>query len=173
MYALIAFLLRPTISTKYPLAQKCLLPCLYFRFACRSNIIRLLFSFRYPIIWDTLYFSRMLISIWMCSFFTLTRRLFLVYFSHRHRLFFTPGRAGGCLLWPERGSGCRNSLRLFRQPERTACAVLLSFIRSPLSPFSGCGCPTAAEAAPERRRDTPMKWPYYAFRQRKTAMRME
>ena len=29
---------------------------------------------------------------------TLTRRLFLVYFSPRHRLFFTPGRAGGCLL---------------------------------------------------------------------------
>ena len=32
--------------------------------------------------------------------FTLTRRLFLVYFSPRHRLFFTPGRAGGCLCYP-------------------------------------------------------------------------
>ena len=87
MYAFIAFLFRPTVSTKYPLAQKCLFPYLYFRLACRSNIIRLLFPFRYPIIWDTLYFGRMLISIWMCSFLTLTRRLFLVYFAPRHRLF--------------------------------------------------------------------------------------
>ena len=91
MYALIAFLFRPTVSTKYPLAQKCLFPYLYFRFACRSNIIRLLFPFRYPIIWDTLYFGRMLISIWMRSFFTLTRRLFLVFFSPRHRLFLPGG----------------------------------------------------------------------------------
>ena len=57
MYALIAFLLRPAVSAKYPLAQKCLFPYLYFRFACRSNIIRLLFPFRYPIVWDTLYFE--------------------------------------------------------------------------------------------------------------------
>ena len=46
MYAFIAFLFRPTVSTKYPLAQKCLFPYLYFRLACRSNIIRLLFPFR-------------------------------------------------------------------------------------------------------------------------------
>lgn len=99
MYAFIAFLFRPTVSTKYPLAQKCLFPYLYFRLACRSNIIRLLFPFRYPIIWDTLYFGGMLISMWMWSFFTLTRRLFLVFFSPRHRLFLPPAEPGvvfGC-----------------------------------------------------------------------------
>jgi len=34
--------------------QKCLLPYLYFRFACRSNNISELFPFKYPIISDTL-----------------------------------------------------------------------------------------------------------------------
>ena len=38
----------PTVSTKYPLAQKCRLPYLYFRFACLSKIMRLLFPLRYP-----------------------------------------------------------------------------------------------------------------------------
>ena len=37
-----------TVSTKYPLAQKCRLPYLYFRFACLSKIMRLLFPLRYP-----------------------------------------------------------------------------------------------------------------------------
>ena len=129
MYALIAFLLRPAVSTKCPLAQKRLFPYLYFRFACRSNIIMLLFPFRYPIIWDTLYFGGMLINIWMCSFFTLTRRLFLVYFAPRHRLFFPPGRAGGCLWLPMQEEGprqCRgpSSQYLFVVKIcRTACAV--------------------------------------------------
>ena len=59
------FLFRPTVSTKYPLAQKCLFPYFYLRFACRSNIIRLLFPFRYPMIYDTLYFGGILISIWI------------------------------------------------------------------------------------------------------------
>lgn len=46
IYAFIAFLFLPTVSTKYLLAQKCRFPYLYFRLACRSNIIRLLFPFR-------------------------------------------------------------------------------------------------------------------------------
>lgn len=33
---------------QYPLHQKFLDPYLYFRFACLSNIIRLLFPLRYP-----------------------------------------------------------------------------------------------------------------------------
>ena len=33
--------------------------------ACRSNIIRLLFPFRYPMICDTLYFGGILVSIWI------------------------------------------------------------------------------------------------------------
>ena len=40
-------------------------PYLYLRLACRSNIIRLLFPFRYPMICDTLYFGGILISIWI------------------------------------------------------------------------------------------------------------
>ena len=36
-------------STKYPLAQKCRFPYLYFKFACLSKIMRLLFPLRYPI----------------------------------------------------------------------------------------------------------------------------
>ena len=60
-------------------------------------LIGALSRIRYPIIWDTLYFGRMLISIWMCSFFTLTRRLFLVYFAPRHRLF-SPRQSRGLSL---------------------------------------------------------------------------
>ena len=67
MYSCICFLFFPTVSTKYPRAQKCLLPYLYLRLACRSNIIRLLLPFRYPIICDTLYFGGILISIWIWS----------------------------------------------------------------------------------------------------------
>lgn len=52
MYSCICFLFLPTVSTKYPLAQKCRSPYLYFRFACLSNIIRLLFPLRYPMICD-------------------------------------------------------------------------------------------------------------------------
>ena len=59
------FLFRPTVSTKYPLAQKCLFPYLYFRFAWRSNIMRLLLPLRYPIICDTLYLGGILMSMWM------------------------------------------------------------------------------------------------------------
>ncbi len=38
---------------------------LVLEMACRSNIIRLLFPFRYPMICDTLYFGGILISIWI------------------------------------------------------------------------------------------------------------
>ena len=43
IYSLIAFSFHPTVSTKYPLAQKFLLPYFYFKFACLSNIISALF----------------------------------------------------------------------------------------------------------------------------------
>ena len=42
------FVLSYRIHLKYPLAQKCRLPYLYFRFACLSKIMRLLFPLRYP-----------------------------------------------------------------------------------------------------------------------------
>ena len=67
MYSRIFSLLRPTVSTKYPLAQKCLSPYLYFKFACLSKIIRLLFPLRYPIICATLYLGGMLRSMWIWS----------------------------------------------------------------------------------------------------------
>ena len=44
MYSCICFLFRPTVSTKYPLAQKWRSPYLYFKFACRSKIISELFT---------------------------------------------------------------------------------------------------------------------------------
>lgn len=61
------FLFLSTVSTKYPLAQKCLFPYLYFKFACLSKIIRLLFPFKYPITHVILYFGGKLISICMWS----------------------------------------------------------------------------------------------------------
>ena len=57
------FLLRPTVSTYYPLHQKFLDPYLYFKFACLSNIISELFPFRYPINCDTLKFGGISASI--------------------------------------------------------------------------------------------------------------
>ena len=63
----ICFLFRPTVSTKYPLAQKWRSPYLYFKFACLSNIIKLLFPLRYPMICDTLYLGGILMSIWIWS----------------------------------------------------------------------------------------------------------
>ena len=67
MYSCICFLFRPTVSTKYPLAQKWRSPYLYFKFACLSNIIKLLFPLRYPMICDTLYLGGILMSIWIWS----------------------------------------------------------------------------------------------------------
>ena len=54
----------PTVSTKYPFAQKCRLPYLYFKFACRSNIINVDLLFKYPINSATEYFGG--ISMSMC-----------------------------------------------------------------------------------------------------------
>ena len=47
--------------------QNCRFPYLYFRFACRSNIISELFPLRYPINCDTLYLGGILTSIWIWS----------------------------------------------------------------------------------------------------------
>ena len=59
---LFCFLFLPTVSTYFPLHQNCLFPYLYFKFACLSNIIKLLFPLRYPIICDTHYTWAVLIS---------------------------------------------------------------------------------------------------------------
>ena len=42
---------------EYPLHQKCRFPYLYLRFACLSNIISVLFPFKYPTKSDTLIFG--------------------------------------------------------------------------------------------------------------------
>ena len=46
----------------YPVAQKCLLPNLYFRFPCFSKIIIADFPFKYPIKLETQYFGGILSS---------------------------------------------------------------------------------------------------------------
>lgn len=62
------FLVPPyCIHIVEPLHQNCRFPYLYFRFACRSNIISELFPLRYPINCDTLYLGGMLTSIWIWS----------------------------------------------------------------------------------------------------------
>ena len=61
------FLLRPTVSTYYPLHQKFLDPYLYFKFACLSKIIKLLFPLRNPMNCATLKYGGMLTSICMWS----------------------------------------------------------------------------------------------------------
>ena len=67
IYCSILFAFFPTVSTKYPLHQKCLDPYLYFKFACLSKIISELLPFKYPITSDTLYLGGILISMWMWS----------------------------------------------------------------------------------------------------------
>ena len=67
MYSCIAVLFRPTVSAKYPLHQKWRLPYLYFRFACRSKIIRVLFPLRYPMNCDTLRCGGIHTNIWTWS----------------------------------------------------------------------------------------------------------
>ena len=62
IYFLIVASFNPIVLTYYPSAQKCLLPNLYFKFACLSNIINALFSFKYPIKLDTLIFGGILNS---------------------------------------------------------------------------------------------------------------
>ena len=73
IFYLILFLLFPDITLYRfcvysdrahvkPVAQKFRFPNLYFKFACRSNIIIALFPFRYPINCDTLYLGGMLTS---------------------------------------------------------------------------------------------------------------
>ena len=73
---------------KMPSCPKVPVPVLILQVGMSVKYHQAALPFRYPIVWDTLYFGGMLISIWMWSFFTLTRRLFLVYFAPRHRLFF-------------------------------------------------------------------------------------
>ena len=89
-------------------------------------LIGALSRIRYPIIWDTLYFGRMLISIWMCSFFTLTRRLFLVYFSPRHRLFLPPAEPGvvfGCQCRKSRTSALLFPMQRYTVPVTVTVVV--------------------------------------------------
>lgn len=61
----ITFSFFPTVSTKYPLAQKCLFPYLYFKFACLSNIINVDLLFKYPIISDNGY---LVVSLVTCEY---------------------------------------------------------------------------------------------------------
>ena len=67
MYCLIAVLFFPTVSTKYPLHQKLLCPYLYFKFACLSNIIKLLLLFKYPVNCAILKYGGTLTSMWIWS----------------------------------------------------------------------------------------------------------
>ena len=61
------FLVPPYCIHIVAFAPKCRFPYLYFRFACRSNIISELFPLRYPINCDTLYLDGILTSIWIWS----------------------------------------------------------------------------------------------------------
>ena len=54
IYSCIFFAFLPTVSTWYPRHPKYLFPYLYFKFTCLSNIINVLFPFRYPTKLDTL-----------------------------------------------------------------------------------------------------------------------
>ena len=65
IYSRSVFVSIPTVLTKKPLAQKCLLPPLFS--GCRSNIIKALFPFRYPINCDTDNFGGILRHIWIWS----------------------------------------------------------------------------------------------------------
>ena len=53
------------IRDRYPSDQKCLFPYLYFKFACRSNIINADLPFKYPINDDTLNFGGIITN--MCT----------------------------------------------------------------------------------------------------------
>ena len=66
IYSSITFLFLPTVST-YPVHQNFRYPYLYFKFAWRLNIIKLLFPFKYPTNVDTLIFGGMLTKIWIWS----------------------------------------------------------------------------------------------------------
>ena len=61
------FLVPPYCIHIVAFAPKLPIPYLYFRFACRSNIISELFPLRYPINCDTLYLGGILTSIWIWS----------------------------------------------------------------------------------------------------------
>ena len=67
IYSAITFLLRPISIYIVPFAPKFPIPIFYFKFACRSNIIKLLFPLRYPMNCDTLYLGGMLTSMWIWS----------------------------------------------------------------------------------------------------------
>ena len=58
----------PTVLTYYPSLQKCLFPNLYFKSACRSNIINADFPLRYPTKSDTAYFGGIITNICTWSF---------------------------------------------------------------------------------------------------------
>ena len=89
IYFYIAVLLRPTVSTKYPLHQKCLFPYLYFRFANRSNIISALFPFSIPINLDTDILGGIAISIWIWSAHAFASMISSSYRSHIVLIIFT------------------------------------------------------------------------------------
>ena len=82
MYFWIAVLFRPTVSTKYPLHQKCRFPYLYFKFANLSNIIRALFPFNIPINLDTDIFGGIATNIWMWSGHAFASMISTSYLSH-------------------------------------------------------------------------------------------
>ena len=60
-------LILPTVSTKYPLHQKCLFPYLYFKLACLSKIISVLLLLRVPMNCAALIYGGILTSICMWS----------------------------------------------------------------------------------------------------------
>ena len=67
MYSFTVSVFNPTVDTKYPFAQKFLLPYLYFKFACFSKIINDDFPFKYPMKFDTAILGGIFTSIWMWS----------------------------------------------------------------------------------------------------------
>lgn len=50
---------------KIPLYQNFVLPYLYFRFACRSKVMKLLFPLRYSLIYATLRYGSILTNMWI------------------------------------------------------------------------------------------------------------
>ena len=88
MYFTAVTVLIPTVLTQYPVAQKLLFPNLYFKFACRSNIIMALFPLRYPVICDTLYLGGMLTSKWMWSGIMCPSMISIPF--HLHKAFMIP-----------------------------------------------------------------------------------
>lgn len=85
MYSFTVSVFNPTVDTKYPFAQKFLLPYLYFKFACLSNIINDDLPLRYPMKFDTAIFGGILTSIWIWSIHACASIISTPLYSHNWR----------------------------------------------------------------------------------------